>query len=272
MYKRERGGGVSLLFAGRFVLTLGKAPEEIMKRLSFLAIAVIACLGNASAGTLFFGDEDCLGFGCYGASDPTSGATLQGLAAGTVTLATTPFAHGFPFVPDGTDVAGTDQIYVGSVLTFAHDGYAAASQRVNGPQILTLDYSSLVLSGQTVTSLTLGLASDDFQFPPFGQPFSASVNGVANATLTSTLNSLDESGPQVRFLTLGLSTALDNPSHILTVRIDEGGDGGDGWAIDFATVGVTTTAAGVPGTPEPGTWILLATGFAAVIAARRRRV
>ena len=34
-----------------------------------------------------------------------------------------------------------------------------------------LDYSSLVPSGKPITSFTLGIAADDFQYPVFGQPF-----------------------------------------------------------------------------------------------------
>jgi hypothetical protein len=56
------------------------------------------------------------------------------------------------------------------------------------------------------------------------------------------LEALNETGPFVHFFTIGLSTSPDNPSHTLNLSIDEGGDGGDGWAIDFATVGVTPPA------------------------------
>jgi hypothetical protein len=54
------------------------------------------------------------------------------------------------------DLAGTDQIYVGSVQTGANDGYS--------------------------------IAAGDFQFPAFQQPFTATVNGSSNATLVSTLD------------------------------------------------------------------------------------
>ena len=40
------------------------------------------------------------------------------------------------------------------------------------------------------------------------------------------------------------------PSEMLTLSIDEGGDGGDGWAVDFLTVGITSQGAAVP---EPAT-------------------
>ena len=74
-------------------------------------------------------------------------------------------------------------IYVGLVQTGAHDGYSTFGGRLNGPDVITLDYSSLVPGGSTITSLTLGIAADDFQFPPFGQPFTATINGVVNTAL-----------------------------------------------------------------------------------------
>jgi len=223
---------------------------------------------SAHAAVVTFGDMDCLNNPTFCTSDPTLGATLEGLAAGTITDATNSFPHPFPFVPSG-DFAGTDQIFVGSTQTGAHDGYSVASPRINGPQILTLDYSSLVGVGQTVTSLTLGVGSDDFQFPPFGQPFVATLNGIAAPDLTAKLNSLDEGGPVMHFFTIGLSAGLDNPSHTLTLSIDQGGDGGDGWAVDFLTVGVTTT--GAAAAPEPATTVLAGAGLIGFMALARRR-
>ena len=125
--------------------------------------------------------------------------------------------------------------------------------------MLTLDYSSLLSSGETIETLTLGIAADDFQFPVFGQPFTATVDGTVDTALTNELNSLSETGPVVHFFTIGLDPSIDTPSHTLTLSIDEGGDGGDGWAVDFLTVGVTGTTSAVP---EPST--VLPLGLAAV--------
>jgi len=238
-----------------------------MKSASAKKAALILCLAAPlHAGVLTYGTEDCLGTGCYGTADPTAGATLIGLAPDTVTVASQSFPHSFPFSPSAGDFPGTDQIYVGSVQTGAHDGYAVSPERINGPDVMTMDYSSLVGSGQTVTGLTLGIAADDFQFPLFGQPFIVTVDGVADPALTVELESLNESGPAVQFFTVGLDPSLDNASHILTLSIDEGGDGGDGWAVDFLTVGVETEAA----TPEPGTAAMAVTGILALVAGLRR--
>jgi hypothetical protein len=218
---------------------------------------------NVSAAVLTYGDMDCLSIGCYGPNNPTDGATLQGLGVGVVTNGVNVFGHGFPFTPSA-DFAGTDQIYVGSVQTGAHDGYSVFAERLNGPQVLVLDYSSLVPLGQVVNTLTLGIAADDFQFPSMGQPFTATLNGNAASVLTTTLNALDETGPQVHFFTIGLDPNLDNPSHTLTLSIDQGGDGGDGWAVDFLTVGVTT------GVPEPASMGLIAAGLGLMCLRIRR--
>jgi hypothetical protein len=227
----------------------------MLKLASSLMVVGLTSLG-LSAGTLTYGDEDLFGFGY--SSDPTAGATVQGLAPNSITLATNSFGHSFPFTPDPGDFPGTDQIYVGSTQTGAHDGYSGASQRINGPQVLNLDYSSLIPAGSTLLTLTLGIAGDDFQFPDFGQPFTATVNGVVNSALSAQLNAFNETGPVTQFFTIGLDPGVDLASHILTLSIDEGGDGGDGWAVDFLTIGVTTAASSVA---EPSTVLLLAGGL-----------
>src|SRR5271155_3695197 len=135
--------------------------NRIMMLLAASAIASLAL----SASTMLFGDEDCLNQGCYGALDPTAGATLTGLAPNVVTTASNAFAHAYPFSPGPGDFPGTDQIYVGSVQSASHDGYSISAPRINGPDILDLDYSSLLSGGGSITSFTLGIAADDFQFP-----------------------------------------------------------------------------------------------------------
>jgi hypothetical protein len=213
-----------------------------MKRI-LIALAIAFCCSLAKAQTVSnyveYGDEDLCNTGTYG-SDPKAGATLIGLAPDVVTRATSSFGHSFPFSPTVSDYPGTDQIYVGHVQTANYDGYSSYAGRVNGPQVITLDYSSLVPAGQAVATLTLGIGADDFQFPNWGQPFTAIINGVTNTVLTSAINSLNQTGPYEQFITIGINPAVLQPNHVLTLSIDEGGNGGDGWAVDFLTVGVTT--------------------------------
>jgi hypothetical protein len=231
------------------------------RTLAVTSFSLLFAAFSARGAVIEYGDEDVLGTGTY-ASDPKAGATLQGLAAGVVTESTLFTGHGFPFTPSPGEFPGTDQIYVGSTQTAGEDGYSGASQRINGPDVLTMDYSSAVPSGQHVTSLTLGIASDDFQFPPFGQPFTATINGIADPALVTELQSLDETGPVVHFFSIGINPATLLSNNTLTLSIDEGGNGGDGWAVDFTTVGVTTAAV-----PEPAS--LAMTAIAGCLLVRR---
>lgn len=228
-----------------------------------LVVCVVSSVPVASAGSVLFGDMDCLEQGCYGALDPRAGASLEGLADGVVTQATNVFGHGFGFSPVA-DFAGTDQIYVGSVQTGAHDGYSVFAGRINGPQVFVLDYSSLI-TGSQILSITLGIAADDFQAPSLGQPYIVLLNGGSAPALSGAINALDFGGPAVHFFSIGLDPALDNPSHTLTLSIDQGGDGGDGWAVDFLTVGITTNA------PEPATEGVLGAGLVGLAWMWRRR-
>jgi MYXO-CTERM domain-containing protein len=229
-----------------------------------LVVCVVSSVPVASAGSVLFGDMDCLEQGCYGALDPRAGASLEGLADGVVTQATNVFGHGFGFSPVA-DFAGTDQIYVGSVQTGAHDGYSVFAGRINGPQVFVLDYSSLI-TGSQILSITLGIAADDFQAPSLGQPYIVLLNGGSAPALSGAINALDFGGPAVHFFSIGLDPALDNPSHTLTLSIDQGGDGGDGWAVDFLTVGITTNA------PEPATEGVLGAGLVGLAWMWRRRM
>jgi hypothetical protein len=233
----------------------------------FLSFTILLAAPQLSAAVLYFGDVDCVGLGCYGASDPTAGSALMGVAVGTVDLSNTSFGHAFPFDPEVDDFAGTDRIYVSSSQTQQGDGYSSYASRASGPQTLVLDYSSLVPVGHQVLTLTLGIAADDFQFPLWGNAFTASINGSAYPPLTNQLNALSQTGPRVQFFTIGLPLSYVNAPRQLTISIDQAATGRDGWAVDFLTVGVTTEQI----VPEPSSVLLLAGGLAALAARRRRR-
>jgi hypothetical protein len=246
--------------------------STLMIKTAALSVMVMTCLATTgSSAVKWYGDADALGTGAYGANDPIAGATLQGLAAGTVTFASLVTAHGFPFSPDVGDFSGTDQIFVGSTQTATHDGYSAAGSRVSGPQLFTLDYSSLIPPGSQIGTLTLGIAADDFQAPVFGQPFTASINGTDNAALTAALNGLNQTGPVVQFFTIGIDLVALSSNHQLTLAINQLGDGGDGWAVDFLTVGVTTSNGSLNPVPEPAATSLCGAALALSLVGFRVR-
>ncbi len=189
------------------------------------------------AEVMVFGDLDVLGTGSYG-TDPRDGAAVEGLVPGGVSFGAPAQNHGFPFSPENDDYPGTDQIYVGQNQSSNHDGYSGYSGRLNGPQLIILDASSMIPANGTVFSLTLGIGADDFQQPSFGQPYIVEINGQAVPEIQNTLNQIDQTGPRVQFIAFGLDPALLDANNVLNLSIDQGGDGGDGWAIDFLTLSV----------------------------------
>ncbi|MGC1310260.1 MAG: hypothetical protein WA885_23780 [Phormidesmis sp.] len=205
---------------------------------------------SAQAATLganvkFFGDQDLFGRAngpnkdVYPA-DPTAGAALVGLQAGDVSFANQSFNHGFPFVPEADDFPGTDQIYRGEAKSGSlKDGYF--NKGINGPQLLDLDYSDLV-SSSAIKTFTLGIAADDFQFPTFGNAYTASLNGQDAPALAAILNSFNltgPGGPRTQFFSIGIDPSVLNASHRLALSINQvGGADGDGWAVDFLSIGI----------------------------------
>ena len=230
-------------------------------------IVLAAATAQARADSMQFGDRNLLGTGTY-PSDPTAGATLEGLAPGAVTLATNSYTHAVPTAPAPGTYPGTDQIYTSGVITGKADGYSQSPSAFAGPQAITMDYSKLVPAGQQVDTLTLGVAADDFQQSIFHTPYTATVNGVVNTALSNELNALNLSGPTTQFFTVGIDKSVLTPSNVLSLSIDRAGPGGDGWGVDFTTVGVTTSPQAVP---EPGTLSVLGLGLVGLVVCARRR-
>lgn len=233
----------------------------------FASLASVTFAGPANVQT--YGDVDQLNQGSY-PEDPTTGASTFGLAANQITFATNSYFHGnWPFTPEPDDLPGTDTMYAGAFPYAGGDGYSNSSGHINGIQEITIDYGAQVPEGHTITSFTLGIAADDFQFQIFGNPYTAVINNAQVPALSDVLNAFDQTGPLVRFFTIGLDVNTLRPDHTLTLLIRQAAGGargdanvGDGWAIDFLTVGLETV-------PTPGVASLV--GLAAVTGFRRRR-
>lgn len=170
------------------------------------------------------GDIDNLGFGWPDGFTPFSGRSTP--------------AHAFPFQPEADDPSGTDRIMVVSGYgkgAGARDGYTYETSRPdNQPRALVLSFD---LQGLEVKSAALQLFVDDFQSPSMGSRFRAWLDGRETTDLPVVLNSLDQTGPIGKLLTIQLL-----PEYLdlladgkLEIRIDDpDNDAGDGFAFDFA--------------------------------------
>jgi OmpA-OmpF porin, OOP family len=117
----------------------------------------------------------------------------------------------------------------------SRDGYTYETSRPDNqprPLLLTFD-----LQGLAVTSAALQLFVDDFQSPSMGSRYRAWIDGRETTDLPVVLNSLDQTGPIGKLLTIQLL-----PEYLelladgkLEIRIDDpDNDAGDGFAFDFA--------------------------------------
>ncbi|MCX7034197.1 MAG: OmpA family protein [Arenimonas sp.] len=217
-----------------------------MRRIRFLAAGLIAattCAGAFAAGddtwqqasattrdgpeadlVVQLGDIDNLGFGWPEGFTPFSGRSTP--------------AHAFPYQPEADDPSGTDRIMVVSGYgkgAGSRDGYTYETSRpANQPRPLVISFD---LQGLAVKSAALQLFVDDFQSPSMGSRYRAWLDGRETTDLPVVLNSLDQTGPIGKLLTIQLL-----PEYLdlladgkLEIRIDDpDNDAGDGFAFDFA--------------------------------------
>ena len=171
------------------------------------------------------GDIDNLGFGWPVDFDPFSGASTP--------------AHGFPWAIDPSDAAGTDRIMVVSSYDgnppFGSDGYTSATSRPdNIPEPISLSYD---LQGRTVTSAIFQLFVDDFQALYWGAEYSVSLDGVNFPVMAEMINTLSQTGPVGKLITVPVTPdllPLLNDGSVALIIDDLTTGAGDGFAIDFA--------------------------------------
>ena len=195
------------------------------------------------------GDIDNLGFGWPEGFTPFSGRSTP--------------SHGFPFQPEADDPSGTDRIMVVSGYgagAGARDGYTYSTSRpANAPQPLVMAFE---LQGLEVKAAALQLFVDDFQSQRMGSRYRAWLDGRETTDLPVVLNSLDQTGPIGKLLTIQLL-----PEYLdlladgkLEIRIDDpDNDAGDGYAFDFARLLVNPKGYRYTGTVR-GTAVLAGSG------------
>jgi len=170
------------------------------------------------------GDIDNLGFGWPEGFNPFSGKDTE--------------PHGYPWESDADDPPGTDRIFVVSSYTGnppeGSDGYTESTSRPdNEPQAITLEYP---VTGIDIQSSILQMFVDDFQAPVFATSYQVILNGKRIPYLENMINSLEQTGPIGKLITIKLLPEDINliKSGKLVIGIDDKLTGaGDGFAIDF---------------------------------------
>jgi hypothetical protein len=169
-------------------------------------------------------DVDNLGFGWPDGFDLFSGRS-------------TPI-HAYPWDPDPSDPSGTDRIMVGTGYSGSppagSDGYTKTTTRPgNLPEEIVLSYD---LEGIVVRSASLQIFVDDFQSLVWKGHLQAMINGKRASFLEDLLNSLDQTGPIGKLVTVQIPDRFleDVSSGELVLFIDDPTTGaGDGYAVDF---------------------------------------
>ncbi len=198
-------------------------------------------LKNTSEAALMtrVGDINNFGFGWETGFDPFSGNNTP--------------SHGYPWTVASTALPGLDRIMVVSSYNgkppAGADGYTSTTSRPgNAVQEITLSYD---LGGLSVQSAILQMFVDDFQAPVWKAGYQATINGKRASFLEAVLNSLDQTGPIGKLITLQVPSEFlpQVASGKLVFRIDDPTSGaGDGYAIDFVKLLVNPVGLAKTGT------------------------
>ena len=175
------------------------------------------------------GDINNLGFGWPAGFTPFSGKSTP--------------PHPYPCNPRPGAPAGTDRIMVGTAVTDKDrstrnsDGYVGCSKRPDDlPEAISLAVGDLP---PTVHVVLVQMFLDDFQAPVWGSHFQVSLNGTRIPSFENTINTLRQTGPIGKLVTLRLlpeylpilktgtvNLLIDDPTtHAL-----------DGYAVDFVRI------------------------------------
>lgn len=191
------------------------------------------------------GDISNLGFGWPKDFDPFSGKST--------------YPHPFPWSPKPGSAGGTDRMLLGSSVTpadyvehpFAGDGYSSnilsackgstdastcKSRQDSMPQPIVLSVGNLP---PKIDAVLFQIFVDDFQARAFHSYFQASLNGTRIPSLEQALNSLDQTGPVGKLITVNLLPEYFPLLQSGTVKLlidDPTTHAQDGYAIDFVRI------------------------------------
>ena len=188
-------------------------------------LASVVILSNTPEAQLMVrvGDIDNLGFGWPTSFDPFSGNDTPG--------------HGFPWAPKPADYSGTDRIMVVSSFNgnppAGSDGYSGTTRPDNNPRPIVLQYPA---TGIQIVNAALQIFVDDFQAPVWGAKYQVTLNGKRYPELEVVINSLVQTGPIGKLITVPVSPSLlpEVASGQIALLFDDPTTGaGDGYAIDF---------------------------------------
>lgn len=198
-------------------------------------------LKNTSEAALMarVGDINNFGFGWDSGFDPFSGNSTP--------------SHSYPWTVASAALPGLDRIMVVSSYKgtppAGQDGYTSTTSRpANDVQEITLSYD---LGGLAVQSAILQMFVDDFQAQVWKASYQATINGKRAAFLEAVINSLDQTGPIGKLITLQVPSDFlpQVASGKLVFRIDDPTTGaGDGYAIDFVKLLVNPVGLAKTGT------------------------
>lgn len=170
-----------------------------------------------------YGDIDNLGFGWPSGFDPFSGNS-------------TPI-HSFPWSPPADETDGTDRIMVITSYTGqppnGSDGYSNTTRPENSVRPITLSFDTELL---TVSDATFQIFVDDFQAPVWNANYTVTLNGQSFPAMASVVNSLSQTGPIGKLITVPVPASLlpEVATGSVSLVFDDLTTGaGDGYAIDF---------------------------------------
>jgi len=177
------------------------------------------------------GDINNLGFGWPDGFDPFSGKSTP--------------SHGYPWDPRPGAPEGTDRILMGSVITkndmssHSTDGYSQYAwdhRAVSMPVPVTLNLGALP---PKVNVVLVQMFLDDFQAPVWHSHFLVTLNGTRIPSFEAAVNSLEQTGPIGKLVSLKLLPEYWPLLRSGTVKIlidDPTTHAPDGYAIDFIRI------------------------------------